>query len=262
MSTKSVGRLPHTSALRPRISGVSIIVAVALIAAAGIAWAWLLRNPMRDGGMQSMAVVQPWSAAYIVPAATMWAVMMIAMMTPSAAPMVLLHARIDPRLSPAVRLRQTLIFATSYLLVWGVFSVAAAALQVGAVSIEIISARTLSVQTPLAGAALLLLAAAYELTIAKRQCLSQCQSPLLFLSRNYRPGAAGAFRMGLKHGLYCLGCCWVLMLLLFVSGVMNLAWVAVLGVLIICEKQAPAHWYANRWLAALLAMSGFAIVAL
>lgn len=217
---------------------------------------------MRETGMQSMGVVQPWSAAYIVPAVAMWAVMMIAMMTPSAAPMVLLHARIDRTLSPSARLRQTLVFVTSYLLVWGAFSVAVTALQAGAVSIGIISAGTLSVRTPLASASLLLVAAAYELTFAKRQCLNQCQTPLLFLSRNYRPGTTGAFWLGLRHGIYCLGCCWVLMFLLFVGGVMNLAWVAVLGVLIICEKQAPPHWFANRWVAALLATSGLAILVL
>lgn len=207
-----------------------------------------------------MAPVQPWSASYLLAAAGMWTVMMIAMMTPSAAPMTLLHAGIDRTLPGVTRIGHSLVFIASYLVVWTAFSVAAAIVQAGAIALGIVSGAALAVRTPLLGACLLLIAAAYELTVAKRQCLSQCQAPILFLYRHYRPGVAGAFRLGLAHGLYCLGCCWVLMLLLFAGGVMNLAWVAILGLLITAEKQAPAHWHANRWVAGLLTAAALAVL--
>jgi predicted metal-binding membrane protein len=99
------------------------------------------------------------------------------------------------------------------------------------------------------------------MTAAKRLCLEKCQSPLLFMLRHFRPGAAGAVRLGLLHGLFCLGCCWALMLLLFVGGVMNLAWVAVLGVIVLGEKLLPPRFRAERYVAAGLAISGIAVLA-
>lgn len=216
---------------------------------------------MPAGGMSpDMGPVQPWSATYLLAASGMWAVMMIAMMTPSAAPMILLHARIDRTLSARARLGQTLVFMLSYLIVWAAFSIAAATVQAGAVALGMVSSSALVIRTPLVGASLLLAASAYELTAAKRRCLNECQAPLLFLYRHYRPGISGAFRTGVIHGFYCTGCCWALMLLLFVGGVMNLAWVAILGVLIIGEKQAPPQWQAHRWIAGLLATAALTIL--
>jgi predicted metal-binding membrane protein len=101
-----------------------------------------------------------------------------------------------------------------------------------------------------AAAALLVGAAGWQLSPAKRICLDQCRSPLVFILRLWRPGAAGALRLGLAHGFYCLGCCWALMLLLFVGGVMNLAWIAALAALVLAEKYAPSHWQASRVIAA------------
>lgn len=258
-SIRSPGQSATIVALRPSISPVTILVAGALAAAAGMAWAWLLLQPMHGSAMGRVA--QPWSAAYLIAAAAMWAVMMTAMMAPSAAPMILLHSRVDRNLPAVARLGQTLVFMLSYLLVWTAFSTAAAALQAGAIALGIVSAATLALRIPYLGAALLLAAAAYELTLAKRQCLNQCQSPLLFLYRHYQPGVAGALRTGIIHGLYCLGCCWVLMLLLFVAGVMNLAWIALLGCVIVAEKQAPPQWGVHRWIAGLLATGALAILA-
>jgi predicted metal-binding membrane protein len=108
-------------------------------------------------------------------------------------------------------------------------------------------------------AILLLAAAAYELTAAKRLCLDKCQAPMLFILKYWKPGAAGAVRLGLVHGLFCLGCCWALMLLLFVGGVMNLAWVAVIGVVVLAEKFAPPRWRAERYMAAGLAVAAAAV---
>ncbi|HUG44999.1 MAG TPA: DUF2182 domain-containing protein, partial [Sphingomicrobium sp.] len=91
-------------------------------------------------------------------------------------------------------------------------------------------------------------------------CLDKCQSPLLFILRHWKPGAAGAIRLGLAHGIYCLGCCWALMLLLFVGGVMNLAWIAFLGILVMGEKFAPAHWRCERYVAAAFAIAAVVLL--
>lgn len=213
-------------------------------------------------GMDGIGMAQePLSAAYLVPAFTMWAIMMVAMMAPSAAPMILLHARIDKAPTPRLRTVHTLLFALAYLLVWTGFAAAAALAQALLVRSGVVSDMELTVGTPAIAAALLILAAVYELTAAKRLCLDKCRSPILFIMRYWKPGAAGALRLGIAHGLFCAGCCWALMLLLFVGGVMNLAWVALLGIVVLGEKFAPAPWRAERYVAAALA-AGAALVLL
>jgi predicted metal-binding membrane protein len=239
-----------------------VIVAVALAAAAVLAWVWLLRSPMGGGGdMAGMSMgPAPLSAAYLAPAFAMWAIMMVAMMVPSAAPMILLHARIDKAPTSAGRTRNSLLFALSYLLVWTAFSAVAALAQALLVRAGLVSEMALAVGDGMLAAALLGAAAAYELTLAKRLCLDKCQSPMLFILRYWKPGAAGAVRLGLTHGLYCLGCCWALMLLLFVGGVMNLAWVALLGIVVLAEKFAPPAWRAERLVAAALVIAAIAVL--
>lgn len=238
----------------------SLIVGFALAAAALLAWLWLLRAPMAAGSMAGMTIQpEPLAAAYLVPTFTMWAIMMVAMMVPSAAPMILLHARIDKAPSAQARTLHSLLFTLAYLLVWTAFSAAAALAQALLVHWAIVSTATLTVGSRTLAALLLAVAAAYELAAVKRACLDKCQSPLMFMLGHYRPGAAGAFRAGLLHGLYCLGCCWALMLLLFVGGVMNLAWVAVLGILVLGEKYAPPSWRADRLVAAALFLGAIAL---
>ncbi len=211
--------------------------------------------------MESMAMPrEPLSAAYLLPAFGMWAIMMVAMMVPSAAPMILLHARIDKAPSARARTAHTTLFALAYLLVWTLFSAAAALAQAILVRSGIVTAAGLAVGSNTLAAGLLLTASAYELTAAKRVCLDKCQSPLVFMLRRYRAGAAGAFRLGIVHGLYCLGCCWALMLLLFAGGVMNLAWVAVLGILVLGEKLVPPSWRAERLVALALFIGAIALL--
>jgi predicted metal-binding membrane protein len=244
--------------LRGLLSRDSAIVAVALAAAALLAWAWLLRSSGGEmTGMEAMPGMgmSALSAAYLIPAFAMWAIMMVAMMVPSAAPMILLHSRIAKAPTRRERNFQTALFALSYLLVWTGFSALAALAQAVLVEVGTVSAMALTIGSTGIAATLLLIAAGYELTAAKRLCLDKCQSPLLFIYRHWRPGTAGAIRLGLAHGLYCLGCCWALMLLLFVGGVMNLAWVAFLGILVLGEKIAPPHWRAERYVAAALAIA-------
>jgi predicted metal-binding membrane protein len=223
-----------------------------------MAWAWLLRSSTDP--MSAMGAA-PLSAGYLLPAFGMWAIMMVAMMIPSAAPMILLYARIDKSPAKSAKTRNALLFTLSYLLVWTAFSAAAALAQALLVRSGAVSAMALSVGDRALAAGVLIAAAAYELTAAKRMCLDKCRAPLLFILSHWRPGAAGAFRLGVGHGLYCLGCCWALMVLLFVGGVMNLAWVALLGIIVLGEKYAPAQWHAERYVAALLT-AGAALVAI
>jgi predicted metal-binding membrane protein len=232
-----------------------MIVLAALAAATIAAWVWLFSHPM--SAMQP----EPISVAYLPAAFLMWAIMMVAMMVPSATPMVLLRARMDKAPSALSRIAHTVLFAFAYILIWVGFSAVAALTQALLVRAGELSPMHLSLGSRVAAGGILLIAAVYEMTAAKRLCLEKCQSPLLFMLRHFRPGAAGAVRLGLLHGLFCLGCCWALMLLLFVGGVMNLAWVAVLGVIVLGEKLLPPRFRAERYVAAGLAISGIAVLA-
>jgi predicted metal-binding membrane protein len=262
VSPTDVAQAPRPAPFARRISATTIIVAVALVLAVALAWAWLLSSPMRGGGGMGGMTMPPnaFSAAYLLPAVAMWSIMMVAMMVPSAAPMILLHARVDRTPSTSARLGHTLLFGLAYVLVWTGFSLVAASAQAALVTSGVISAAALAVGTRGLAAVLLIAAALYELTTAKRLCLDQCQSPLLFFYRHFRPGAAGALRLGIVHGLFCLGCCWALMLLLFVGGVMNLAWVALLGIVVLGQKLAPRRWGISRFTAAALAAAALAIL--
>jgi predicted metal-binding membrane protein len=255
---------PDSLPLQRLLSRPVLISAVALAAAAALAWAWLLAWEMPMGepmpGMPEMLMPpEPWSAGYLLPAFAMWALMMVAMMLPSAAPMMLLHARID-RGTPAQRARDQGLFALCYLLVWAAFSALAAVAQAALIDSGVLAAASLALGDRVLAAGLLLAAAAWQLTPAKAACLEQCQSPIQFVLRYWRPGAAGAVRLGLIHGLFCLGCCWGLMLLLFVGGVMNLSWVALLAAVVFAEKLAPPGWRISRWLAAALVAGAAAVL--
>jgi predicted metal-binding membrane protein len=234
----------------PLIAGVALIVAVVL------AWRWLLISDMSlmpmDGHNMGAMTVRPWSAAYLLSAFAMWAVMMVAMMLPSAAPMILLHARIDRVSTPATRLLHTLLFALTYLFVWVCFSALAAVAQALLVDRGLLSAAGLALGAPILVAIFLVAAAFYQFSPVKAACLRQCQSPVHFVMRFWSPGVAGALRLGLVHGLYCIGCCWGIMLLLFVAGVMNLAWVAGLAAAVLLEKLAPPRWHVSKALGGLM----------
>jgi predicted metal-binding membrane protein len=237
------------------------VVALCLAGAAALAWIWLAAEPPGGNGMDApeagMAMgADPWSAAYLAPAFAMWTLMMVAMMLPSAAPMILLYARVAARAGDASRAASTSVFLLTYLGVWTLFAAAAAIAQALLISSGLISAMELAADHKRTAGALLLLAGLYQLSPLKRACLDQCRSPLGFIMRLSRPGVAGALRLGGAHGLYCLGCCWALMLLLFVGGVMNLAWVAALALLVLAEKYAPSSLPVRPLLAAALLIGG------
>ena len=192
-----------------------------------------------------MAMMTPavWTPGYAVLMFCMWWNMMVAMMLPSAAPMILLFATVNRRQRdtghPYV---PTSIFALGYLAVWAGFSLVAVALQWGFERTALLSPM-LAATNVIFGGVLLLAAGAYQLTPMKQACLRHCRSPLAFLGTHWRRGAQGALRMGIEHGAYCVGCCWFLMGLLFFGGVMNLYWIVGLALFVLFEKTFPAgHW--------------------
>jgi len=172
----------------------------------------------------------------------MWWVMMVAMMTPGAAPLVLLYGVVLRRhaaQAPGVHLLSLLLLA-GYLAVWLVFAVAAAALQKALQPAGLLSGMMLWSKSAALSAAVLAAAGLYQLSDLKHACLAQCRSPVRFLTEHWRPGGIGSFVLGVRHGAYCVGCCWLLMALLFVGGVMNLIWIAMLTMVVLVEKLAPA----------------------
>jgi predicted metal-binding membrane protein len=195
-----------------------------------------------DHAMSAMATPARWSLEYAGIMVSMWWVMMIAMMVPSAAPMILLYAAIARRQREkgSDALLPTGIFAWGYVAVWGSFSVIAAVLQWGFEAAGILSPMIMNSTSLLFSAAILVAAGLYQLTPPKQACLRHCRGPIQFLMGHWRPGRLGAFRMGVEHGAYCLGCCWALMALLFFGGVMNLYWIAGLAVIVLMEKTIPS----------------------
>jgi predicted metal-binding membrane protein len=184
----------------------------------------------------------------------MWAVMMVAMMLPSAAPTILLFAALTRTRASASPLPPTVGFAAGYVVLWGVFSLVATLAHIALEQVALVSSAMRTTTSVLAGV-LLVAAGVYQWTPLKHACLRNCRSPIHFVTRHWRAGLGGAFRLGLLHGTYCVGCCWALMGLLFVGGVMNVAWVAALAVLVLLEKTTVLGTRAGR------AVSGVGLVA-
>lgn len=203
------------------------------------------RIPLGGGhGMPGMTPAHAeWSIGHALMMLAMWWIMMIAMMTPSAAPMILLYAKVAAQPSsstaPAPVHGRVLAFAEGYLLLWLAFSVLAALAHFGLERSGLLSAMQMGSLSAVLSGLLLVAAGLYQLTPLKRACLLNCRSPAAFLSSHWRKGTLGALRMGLDHGVYCVGCCFALMLLLFVGGVMNLVWIAGLTAFVLLEKVAP-----------------------
>lgn len=195
-------------------------------------------------GMPSALALAVWTPSYAALILSMWWVMMIAMMLPSAAPMLLLFARLNRKERSGGRpYVPTAVFAGGYLSVWAGFSAAATALQWYLEHVGLLSS-TMATSSSWLGAAILIAAGAWQLTPIKSVCLRHCRSPLSFLLLSWRRGYPGAFRMGLGHGAYCLGCCWFLMSLLFFGGIMNLYWIIGLAIFILIEKTMPmGQWF-------------------
>ena len=215
-----------------------------------VCWWWIvvmardMYGPMT--GASAWMMTPRWDAPHLVLLWAMWAVMMTGMMLPSAGPMILLAGDAGPN-----RARHIYLLALGYLVVWALFSVGATALQWGLARLLVLTPM-MEVSSRRAGAVFLVVAGVYQWTSWKQACLTSCQSPLAFLMRRWRSGAWGAFRTGVEHGAYCVGCCWALMLLLFAGGVMNLTVIAALTAFVAFEKLAPAGVQSRRVSGALL----------
>jgi predicted metal-binding membrane protein len=225
-----------------------VLTLAGVLALCVLAWVYLAREAADMADMAGMADMMDmpgmdmpgmgtvWTVSEWGYLCVMWSVMMVAMMLPSAMPTILLFARLPrPGATPA--------FVAGYLIAWTAYSVLAATAQWVLHGMLLVSDAMVSASPVLSGA-LLVAAGVFQFTPLKARCVTHCRSPLSFLTQHWREGTAGALRMGLHHGTYCVGCCWALMALLFVLGVMNLLWVTGLAVLVLLEKTLPA----GRWL--------------
>jgi predicted metal-binding membrane protein len=239
------------------------IVATGLAGIVVLAWLYLLRlagemSEMAEHAAMGMAMprAEVWDVVDLVFLFLMWAVMMVAMMVPSATPMILMFTTINRRRAEqqqaAVR---TAIFLLGYLIVWTAFSALAASAQWVLHAVALMSPM-MALSSRYLGGALLIVAGVFQWTPLKDTCLRTCRSPLGFIMSEWREGARGALIMGVRHGAYCLGCCWALMVLLFVAGVMNLIWVAAIAAFVLIEKVVPGGPWVSRIAGGLLVVAG------
>lgn len=247
----------HRAVSIAALSSLTLITWAWLIAGAGMAMEPILSLAPVSGKasqMPGMAMGQhsgmamtdsiAWTASHFALVFSMWWVMMVAMMLPSAAPVILLYARAAANAQAAHR-PFTGSFLAGYLLAWGLFSSCAVLLQFVLERAGLLAPMRMAPQSRWFSAAILILAGIYQLGPVKDVCLRHCRKPAQFLAAYYREGSLGALRMGLRHGAYCVGCCWLLMALLFVGGVMNLAWIALLTLLVAAEKLLPFGRYVS-----------------
>ena len=225
------------------------IVLVGVMLVAVLAWLYTVNLALGSSNMgMSSRIAMPqmdaWGAVDFGLMYAMWAVMMVAMMVPTAAPMILMFASVNRRHSTQLRpYVPTGIFLAGYIFVWCGFAAAATGLQWVLHTNSLMSSMMGETSSSILGAILLLAAGAFQWSPFKYACLTRCRSPLGFIMAEWREGLGGALNMGLKHGIYCVGCCWLLMALLFVLGVMNLLWIAALAGFVLLEKVIPrGHW--------------------
>ena len=259
------------SALEVVLRRDRLVVAIALAAMIVLAWAYVvwLAALMDMGGMDMsgyrmlpsgsglmLPALEPWSRVEFALVFVMWAVMMVGMMLPSAAPMVLIYARVGRQAATQGKpFAASGWFLAGYLLVWSGFSLLATLAQWALDRAALLDAEDGRRQQRAGRRACSMAAGIYQWTALKDACLRQCQSPFAFIQKygGFRGDARGALRLGLLHGAWCVGCCWSLMALLFVGGVMNVLWIAALAILVLAEKVLPA----GRWVARL---AGLALV--
>jgi predicted metal-binding membrane protein len=247
----------------PRRARILIVSSVTLITL--LAWLYLvylhrqMSADMQESSMMAamgMPESAPWRPGDVLFTLGMWAVMMVGMMAPSATPMVLLFAAARARRGDSALSAASALFGLGYLAVWTGFSAVAALAQWALHDAALLSS-AMKASSPRVAGAVLLVAGIYQITPWKNACLSHCRSPLDFLISHWHDGKYGALQMGARHGAYCLGCCWAIMALLFVVGVMNLVWVAALAALVLLEKLAPQGVWLARISGAIMIVLGF-----
>jgi predicted metal-binding membrane protein len=249
-----------------RFDRIVISASIALVTI--LAWAYLVHldhqmaGAMQDERMMAamgMTTDKVWTLADGWFTFAMWAVMMVGMMAPTALPMLLLFAAARAGRDPTGLSLATLTFGLGYIAVWTGFSAGATLAQYGLHQAALLSPAMMSSSGRLNGA-VLLAAGAYQLTPWKAKCLTHCRSPLGFLMTKWHDGATGAFQMGFQHGVFCLGCCWAIMCLLFVVGVMNLVWIAMMTVFVLIEKVGPAGAFVGRLAGVAMVLWGIAVI--
>ncbi len=239
-----------------------IIVITGLLTVAALGWiymfymAWAMENMhLVDIWMPPRGGERTWTAWDFILLFLMWLTMMLAMMTPTAAPMVMMFTTVNKqkkvRQQPYV---STFIFLAGYLVAWAIFSIVASAIQWPLHENGLLNPMMNS-RSYLMSGGILILAGLYQWTPMKNVCLEHCRTPLGFLMTAWKDGNFGAFKMGLHHGLFCVGCCWALMAILFAVGVMNMLWVTLITIFVLVEKIAPISPSLARML------TGFALIA-
>lgn len=244
----------HPSSVSPLPRHDKIAVLFSLGGVTLLAWTYLIDMAVRMNDMSVMSMpsateiltIRVWSGRDFVVMFLMWTVMMIGMMVPTAVPTTLVYAAVARKAKAQHhRIAPTSVFIVGYVAAWTLFSLGATAAQ-WALDQAALLPPMMVTTSPTVGATLLLAAGIYQLTPLKHACLTHCRGPLHFLVQHWRPGPVGALQMGFKHGLFCLGCCWILMGLLFLGGVMNLLWIATITLFVLLEKIIPLGPEAGR----------------
>ncbi|HET7803299.1 MAG TPA: DUF2182 domain-containing protein [Pseudolabrys sp.] len=238
------------------------IAAGCVVVLAGLSWFYLALLTAAPGSswlatMQTLCRTLPegaWNFPAVVITASMWSAMTLAMMLPSAAPMILTYAEIaETAARKGERIVSPFVIAAGYASVWLLFSVAASAMQIALTGAALLDA-SLTSSSGLFAAAILIGAGLYQFSKLKHACLTHCQNPFPFFFTNWATTTGGIFRLGIKHGLYCLGCCWAMMLVMFAVGVMNVAWMAGLAAVMTVEKLQTGRRFAHGVGVALIAI--------
>ncbi len=221
-----------------------VYLGIFLVSAVGWAYmiymAWAMENMhLVDMWMPPRGGTRPWDIYDFWMLFVMWSVMMVAMMTPSVIPMVMMYTTIKKnKQKKGQPYTPTFIFLSGYLVAWALFSIVASAIQYPLHENGLLNPMMNSRSYLLSGG-ILVLAGIYQWTPLKDACLTECRSPLSFLMTSWKEGHLGAFKLGVHHGLYCIGCCWALMAVLFAVGVMNMLWVLLITVFVLLEKATP-----------------------
>jgi predicted metal-binding membrane protein len=240
----------------PRRDFIAIIISLGGITL--LSWLYLVKMAVDMSMPECMSAMQipVWDSGYFWMMFLMWAVMMVGMMLPSVTPMVLIYAGIARKSAgQGMPVAPTGAFVSGYIAMWFIFSLFATIAQWGLDQAALLSPMMVSNSVGL-GAALLIAAGIYQWLPIKDKCLHHCRSPVHFITTHWRPGSIGAFKMGLSHGAFCLGCCWILMSLLFVGGVMNLFWIAVITLFVLLEKVLPFGDVGGRVMGMLMITAG------
>ena len=246
--------------LKDRFIVVSVLALVTLLS-----WVYLvdmaidMDNMMADGQMMQM---MEWTTSYFIAMLLMWVIMMIGMMVPTAIPMALVYAAVARKAaSQGTPIAPTSAFVSGYVVMWALFSVAATLAQWGLDEAALLSPMMVS-NSPWLGAVLLIVAGVFQFTPWKESCLQHCRAPAHFMSTHWKPGVWGAFRMGVEHGAYCIGCCWILMGLLFLGGVMSLFWIAGITLFVLLEKVLPLGDRGGRFAGGAMMLTGLTMLIL